>query len=69
MEDSGVSDRLVKRGTISEIIQNQAKKISSPIMNDFLIAARRGFKEQVLQALKEGGSSNVASNVDKVFIG
>lgn len=53
-----------KRG-ISEEIVNQAKKIASPIVSDFLIASRRGFTEQVLQALKEGGSAK-ASTTDKV---
>ena len=43
----------------------QAKKLSSPVVSDFLIAARRGFTEQVLQALKEGGSAK-ASTTDKV---
>lgn len=55
----------VKRGTISALIQKEAKKISSPVMSDFLIAARRGFTEQVLQALKEGGSAKACST-DKV---
>lgn len=59
------SPRLAKRGAIAETIQRQAQKISSPIMSDFLIAARRGFTDQILQALKEGGSAK-ANLSDKV---
>ena len=62
---SGPSQQSVKGGLISESIQQQAKKLSSPVVSDFLIAARRGFTEQVLQALKEGGSAK-ASTADKV---
>ncbi len=58
------SSQQMKR-TIAESIQMQAKKLSSPVVSDFLIAARRGFMEQVLQALKEGGSAK-ASTTDKV---
>ncbi len=57
---------LNKRGNlISEEIQRQARKAASPVVNDFLIAARRGFTAQVLLALKEGGAAKVNS-VDKV---
>ena len=65
MEEPSCNRRLVKGGTISDIIQKEAKKISSPVMSDFLIAARRGFTEQVLQGLKEGGSGKALST-DKV---
>ena len=58
-------EKASKRGNISEVIQKQAKKISSPVISDFLIAARRGFTGQVLQGLKEGGSGK-ASSTDKV---
>lgn len=68
MEEQSLGRGHVKGGTISDIIQKEAKKISSPVISDFLIAARRGFKEQVLQGLKEGGSRKACST-DKVFHG
>lgn len=66
MNCDGVAvEKAPKRGNISEVIQKQAKKISSPLVSDFLIAARRGFTGQVLQCLKEGGSGK-SSSTDKV---
>jgi glycerol-3-phosphate responsive antiterminator len=56
----------LKKGNISQVIQQQARKISSPVVSDFLIAARRGFTDQVIQAIKEGGSAR-ASSTDKVI--
>lgn len=52
-------------GLISESIQQQAQKISSPLLSDFLVASRRGFTSQVLQTLKEGGAAK-ANTTDKV---
>ena len=65
LADEQQLSKAVKKGAISEIIQKEAKKISSPALNDFLIASRRGFKDQVLEALKEGGSAKACST-DKV---
>ena len=57
--------RSIKRGSITEEIQKEARKVASPVVSDFLIAARRGFTEQVLLGLKEGGSAKALSQ-DKV---
>lgn len=65
MEDQNSSEGPIKSGSISALIQKEAKKISSPVLSDLLIAARRGFTEQVLQTLKEGGSAKACST-DKV---
>lgn len=62
---SGEKSPPALRGPITESIQKQAKQMSSPVLNDFLIAARRGFTTQILQALKEGGAAK-AGVADKV---
>ena len=45
--------------------QQQINKKGSPVVNDFLVASRRGFTAQVLEALKEGGSA-AANTTDRV---
>lgn len=54
-----------RKGHISEELQQQAKKAVSPVISEFLVAARKGFTQHVLQTLTEGGSAKAAV-VDKV---
>lgn len=56
-----------RKGHISEELQQQAKKAVSPVISEFLVAARKGFTQHVLQTLTEGGSAKAAI-VDKVII-
>lgn len=54
-----------RKGRIPEELQQQAKKAESPVINEFLVAARKGFTQHVVQLLTEGGSAKAAT-VDKV---
>ena len=54
-----------RKGRIPEELQQQAKKAESPVINEFLVAARKGFTQHVVQSLTEGGSAKAAT-VDKV---
>lgn len=56
-----------RKGRISEELQQQAKKAESPVISEFLVAARKGFTQHVLQTLTEGGSAKAAV-VDKVYL-
>ena len=56
-----------RKGRISEELQQQAKKIESPVANEFLVAARKGFTQHVLQSLTEGGPAQAAT-ADKVHV-
>ena len=55
-----------RKGLISEELQQQAKKAESPVVSEFLVAARKGFTQHVLQSLTEGGSAQAATT-DKVL--
>lgn len=57
---------VARKGHISEELQQQAKKAVSPVVSEFLVAARKGFTQHVLQTLTEGGSAKAAV-VDKVI--
>lgn len=57
--------REVGGGVISDKVHKEANKHASPVVSGFLVAARRGFTTQVVQAIKEGGSHQ-ANVVDKV---
>ncbi len=63
--DSNGISREIGGGVISEEVQKEAKKHGSPVISGYLVAARRGFTTQVIQAIKEGGSQQ-ANVVDKV---
>ena len=54
------------KGHISEELQLQAKKAESPVISEFLVAARKGLTQHVLQSLEEGGSAKAAT-IDKVY--
>ena len=56
-----------RKGRISEELQQQAKKAESPVASEFLVAARKGFTQHVLQSLTEGGSAQAAVT-DKVSL-
>ena len=58
--------REVRGGLISEEVHREAKRHASPVICNFLVAARRGFTSQVIQGLKEGGAEH-ANTVDKVW--
>ena len=53
------------KGHISEELQQQAKQRASPVVSQLLVSARKGFTEDVVRLLQEGGTSNAAI-VDKV---
>ena len=55
-----------RKGRIPEELQQQAKKAESPIVSEFLVAARKGFTQHVIQSLTEGGSAKAAV-IDKVI--
>ena len=54
-----------RRGRISEELQLQAKQKVSPVVNQLLVSARKGFTEEVKRLLEEGGHSD-ATLTDKV---
>ena len=59
--------KATRKGFISEDLHRQAKKADSPVVNEILIAARKGFTQNVLEVLKrkEGGAEH-ATVTDKV---
>lgn len=59
--------KATRKGHISEDLHRQAKKADSPVVNEILIAARKGFTRHVLEVLgrKEGGAG-YATVTDKV---
>lgn len=62
-----VSSMPSRKGYISEDVHRQAKKIDSPVVNDILVAARKGDTYRVLQALgKREGGAEASAVVDKV---
>ncbi len=66
--DVSEKQTVARKGYISEELQQQAKKAVpvSPVISEFLVAARKGFTQHVLQTLTEGGSAKAAV-VDKVL--
>ena len=56
----------LRKGHIPEDLQLQARKAESPVVNELLVSARKGFSDHVLELLKEGGSAKTAAT-DKVI--
>ena len=54
-----------KGGIIPEDIQAQARKVDSPMVNELLVSARKGYTDAVLRLLREGGAQR-AVVCDKV---
>lgn len=65
METSERQSAAVRKGHISQELQQQARKVESPVISEFLVAARKGFTQHVIQSLVEGGSAKAAV-IDKV---
>ena len=54
-----------RKGHIPDELLQQAKQRASPVVSQLLVSARKGFTEDVIRLLQEGGPSNAAI-VDKV---
>ena len=68
MEGEPAVKKLTGRGHISKEVHEQANKIGSPVLNELLIAARKGLTQQVVTGLSKGGGAQPAATLDRVSI-
>ena len=66
MEASEKQSATSRKGRITEELQQQARKTESPVVSEFLVAARKGFTQHVIQSLRAEGGSGKAAVIDKV---